>query len=225
MAIAGKHGLKVVEDAAQAIGAEYKGKSAGSFGNFGCFSFYPTKNLGAGGDAGIIVTDSKDDYELCRMLRVHGQSSKYRHRLVGYNSRLDTIQAAILLTKLPYLKRWSEKRNEHAKAYDAALAGVPNVMTPVVKEYTTFHIYNQYTLACTQRDSLLAGFRESGIGHCIYYPIPFHKQECFATLGYRPDDLPVSSKAVEEVLSIPVYPELTEEERSKVIETIKRVSS
>jgi dTDP-4-amino-4,6-dideoxygalactose transaminase len=225
MEIARAHNLTVVEDAAQAIGAEYKGRPAGSIGDFGCFSFYPTKNLGAGGDAGMIVTNDENNAAACRMLRVHGQSGKYEHKVVGYNSRLDTIQAAILLVKLPYLRRWSEERIKHAKVYDDAFAGVANLTTPVVKDYTTFHIYNQYTLLSPFRDKILAGLKQANIGHCVYYPIPFHKQECFASLGYQPDQMPVSSRCADQVLSIPIYPDLTAEEQAEVIDAVKKLAS
>jgi len=225
MEIAKRHDLKVVEDAAQAIGSEYKGRPAGSLGDLGCFSFYPTKNLGAGGDGGIITTDDDELADFCRMLRVHGQTGKYRHGVIGYNSRLDTMQAAVLLVKLPYLRGWSEQRIKHARVYDEALAGVPGITTPAVKDYTTFHIYNQYTLASPKRDALMEGLKAAGIGHCIYYPVPFHKQDCFVYLGYQPKALPVSSRAADEVCSIPIYPELTEAEQAEVIETVKLLVS
>ena len=225
MKIARDHGLKVVEDAAQAIGAEYKGKPAGSIGDFGCFSFYPTKNLGAGGDAGIVVTSDDAGYERLKMLRVHGQSGKYEHKFIGYNSRLDSIQAAILLVKLPHLRTWSEKRAQHASVYDEAFQNVTGLTTPKVKDYTTFHIYNQYTLASPQRDAILEGLKNEGIGYCVYYPIPFHSQECFASLGYKPGQLPVSGKAASEVFSIPIYPELTEKEQAEVIDVVTGIMS
>lgn len=225
MAIAKEHGLKVVEDAAQAIGAEYKSGKAGSFGDYGCFSFYPSKNLGAGGDGGLVTTDNTDNAEMLRLLRVHGAKPKYYHKIVGYNSRLATIQAAMLLVKLPYLREWSEKRQAHAKVYDRELAGLTGIKCPTVMEYTTFHIYNQYTIAVPNRDRMMAAFKESSIGCDIYYPIPFHIQECFAPLGYRSDQLPDSTKAAAEVFSIPIYPELTEPEQAEVIDTIKRVVS
>ncbi len=223
MEIAGKHNLPVVEDAAQAIGAEYKGRKAGSMGHISCFSFYPTKNLGAAGDGGIIVTDSDELADKCRILRVHGAEPKYYHKIVGYNSRLATIQAAVLLVKLPHLEAWSNKRVEHAQKYDAAFRSMGNVRLPVVKDYTTGHIFNQYTIALPGRDEVLTRLKEAGIGCEIYYPVPFHKQECFASLGYRPDDLPVSSKAASEVMSIPIYQDLTPEEQEEVIETVKQV--
>ncbi len=225
MDIAERHGLKVIEDAAQAIGAEYKGRKAGSIGDFGCFSFFPSKNLGAGGDGGILVTDHEANYELCRILRVHGSKPKYYHKIVGYNSRLATIQAAILLVKLPHLQEWSEKRIDHAKKYDSAFADLADLRRPVVKDYTTFHIYNQYTIAVPNRDEVQAKLREVGIGCEIYYPVPFHKQECFAYLGHRPSEFPVANMASSQALSIPIYPELTDQEQGEVIATIRRLVS
>lgn len=221
--IARHHDLTVIEDAAQAIGAEYKGHKAGSIGDFGCFSFYPTKNLGAAGDAGIITVKNKEHYELCRMLRVHGARRKYYHDLVGCNSRLDTLQAAVLLVKLPHLQRWSRQRVAHAGAYDAGFAELTAVRTPVVKSHSTFHIYNQYTIAVPNRDEVVAGLRERGIGCMIYYPVPFHKQPCFAHLEHPPDAFSVSNKASAQVLSVPIYPELTEAERREVIDAIREL--
>ncbi len=224
MEIARSHKLKVVEDAAQAIGAEYKGKPAGSFGDLGCFSFYPSKNLGGGGDGGMIVTADDDLAASCRSLRVHGESPRYYHHTVGYNSRLDTLQAAMLLVKLPYLRSWSEKRIEHARIYDKAFADIPDVVTPRVAADSTFHIYNQYTIASPKRDKIVEGLQEAKIGHCIYYPLPFHKQVCFESLGYKPDEFPVSNRAAAEVVSIPVAPEMTETEQQEVIDTIRRLA-
>jgi len=222
MVIARKHNVKVVEDAAQAIGAEYKGKPAGSFGDYGCFSFYPSKNLGAGGDGGIIVTNDSQNYDLIDILRVHGAKPKYYHKIVGYNSRLATIQAAILLTKLPHLRDWSEKRIEHAKIYDRALAGINGIVTPKIKDYSSFHIFNQYTIAVKNREEVMRKLKESSIGFDIYYPVPFHVQECFKPLGYHPSEFPVSTKAASEVLSIPIFPELTEDEMQTVIDAVKK---
>ncbi|MEA3297223.1 MAG: DegT/DnrJ/EryC1/StrS family aminotransferase [candidate division Zixibacteria bacterium] len=222
MEIAGKHGLKVVEDAAQAIGSEYKGRKAGSIGDFGCFSFFPSKNLGAGGDGGMIVTNDESNYNLTRWLRVHGAKRKYYHDMVGYNSRLATMQAAILLVKLPHLRKWSVQRIEHARTYGEALGGLNGVRTPVVKDYSTFHIYNQYTMTVEKRTPLQESLKEVGIGCVVYYPVPFHKQPCFAHLGYKPEDFPISGKSAEQVLSIPVYPELTEAEQNEVIDTFRK---
>ncbi|MBD3258544.1 transcriptional regulator, partial [candidate division GN15 bacterium] len=222
--LARANGIKVIEDAAQAIGATYKQKPAGSIGDLGCFSFYPTKNLGGAGDGGMIVTDDEELAAKCRQLRVHGENPKYYHHWVGYNSRLDTLQAAILLVKLPHLEGWSRKRALHAQKYDEAFADVADVVTPAVADSTTFHIYNQYTIASPKRDALMAGMQEAGIGHCIYYPLPFHKQKCFASLGYKPDEFPVSSKAAEEVVSIPVNQDLTEAEQQEVIDTLRKLA-
>jgi dTDP-4-amino-4,6-dideoxygalactose transaminase len=223
--IAKKHGLKVIEDGAQSIGAEYKSRPCGSIGDLGCFSFFPSKNLGAGGDAGIITTDNEELYELCRILREHGQKPQYYHRIIGYNSRLDTIQAAMLLVKLPYLRKWSEKRIEHAKRYDKEFAGTPGVTTPRVTPYSTFHIYNQYTLASPKRKAIFEGLRAAGIGTAIYYPVPFHMQDCFKYLGYTPDQFPHSTKAGDEVYSIPIYPEMTDQEQTEVIATVKKLAA
>ena len=225
MQIAKKHNLKVVEDAAQSIGAEYKSNLAGSIGDLGCFSFFPSKNLGGSGDGGMIVTNSQELYEKCVMLRSHGEKPKYYHRIVGYNSRLDTLQAATLLVKLPYLRKWSEKRIEHAKCYDEAFKDVQAVTTPKVMEYNTFHIYNQYTLASPKREKIMAGLKDAEIGHAIYYPVPFHKQDCFADLGCKPEDFEVTNEVTKQVFSIPVYPELTDDEQAQVIETIKKLAS
>ena len=220
MEIARRHDLRVVEDAAQAIGAEYKNRPSGSIGDFGCFSFYPSKNLGGGGDGGIVVTDDDASDKFCRSLRVHGENPKYFYHTIGYNSRLHTMQAAMLLVKLPHLRQWSEKRIEHAAIYYRAFADVSDIVVPTVKDYATFHIYNQYTLASPRREQVLNALKDKEIGHCIYYPLPFHRQECFADLGYRPDDFPVSNRAADEVFSIPVYPEMSPEEQQEVIDTV-----
>jgi dTDP-4-amino-4,6-dideoxygalactose transaminase len=223
MEIARRHDLKVIEDAAQAIGAEYKGRKAGSIGDLGCFSFYPSKNLGAGGDGGMIVTNDEAASKLCRSLRVHGENPKYYYHTIGYNSRLHTLQAAMLLVKLPHLLEWSHRRIEHARVYDEAFAEVTDLRLPVVKDYSTFHIYNQYTLASPRRDAIVKGLGEAGIGHCIYYPLPFHQQKCFADLGYAEDQFTNSSRAAAEVFSLPIYPEMTGEEQQEVITTVRRL--
>jgi dTDP-4-amino-4,6-dideoxygalactose transaminase len=219
MEVANKHKLMVVEDAAQAIGAEYKGKKAGTIGHFGCFSFFPSKNLGAAGDGGMIVTNNPKMDELLRMLRVHGAKPKYYHSLVGYNSRLDTLQAAILSVKLKYLDRWTQKRREHAEAYNRAFEN-SSITTPKEEDFN-YHIYHQYTIAVKSRDKLREILKEKQIGHDVYYPVPLHLQECYKHLGYKEGDLPVTEQKSREVISIPIYPEMTVEEQNYVIDTVK----
>jgi len=217
--IAQKHNLKVVEDAAQAIGARYKGKKAGSRGDLGCFSFFPSKNLGGAGDGGMVVTHDESLADLVRKLRVHGATQKYYHSIVGYNSRLDTLQAAILDVKLRYLDQWSAKRNEKAKVYDQAFKDL-DIVTPKVEKFNN-HIYHQYTIAVKNRDGLKEHLTKNQIGWAVYYPLPLHLQECYKSLGNRKGDLPVSEKKAEEVISLPIFPELTQEEQEWVIESIK----
>ncbi len=219
MDVARRHNLKVVEDAAQSIGAKYKGKNAGTMGDFGCFSFFPSKNLGGAGDGGMVVTNDPDMAEMIRILRVHGSKPKYYHSIIGYNSRLDTIQAAILGVKLEYLDEWSKKRRKHAEVYNSAFKDL-DLITPKEESFS-YHIYNQYTIAVKKRDELRKYLKEREIGHDSYYPVPLHLQECYKFLGYKKGDLPVSEKKAEEVVSIPIYPELTQEEQEYVISTIK----
>jgi dTDP-4-amino-4,6-dideoxygalactose transaminase len=219
MDIAKRHNLKVVEDAAQAIGAEYKGRKAGTMGDFGCFSFFPSKNLGGAGDGGMVITDDPEMAEMIRILRVHGSKPKYYHSTIGYNSRLDTIQAAILGVKLKYLDEWSKKRRKHAKVYNSAFKDL-DIITPKEESFS-YHIYNQYTIAVKKRDELRKYLKDKEIGHDSYYPVPLHLQECYKFLGHKKGDLPVSEKKAEEVVSIPIYPELKEEEQEYVISTIK----
>jgi dTDP-4-amino-4,6-dideoxygalactose transaminase len=221
LVIAKKHNLKVVEDAAQAIGAKYKGKKAGTMGHFGCFSFFPSKNLGAAGDGGMIVTDDSEMAELVKMLRVHGAKPKYYHSMVGYNSRLDTIQAAILSVKLKYLDGWTEKRREHAESYNSAFKD-SDIITPKEEDFN-YHIYHQYTIAVKNRDKLREVLKDNQIGHDVYYPVPLHLQECYRSLGYEEGDLPEIERKAKEVISLPIYPELTKDEQNFVIETIKKV--
>jgi dTDP-4-amino-4,6-dideoxygalactose transaminase len=217
--IAQKHNLKVVEDAAQAIGARYKGKKAGSRGDLGCFSFFPSKNLGGAGDGGMVVAHDESLADLVRKLRVHGATQKYYHSIVGYNSRLDTLQAAILDVKLRYLDQWSAKRNEKAKVYDQAFKDL-DIVTPKVEKFNN-HIYHQYTIAVKNRDGLKEHLTKNQIGWAVYYPLPLHLQECYKSLGNRKGDLPVSEKKAEEVISLPIFPELTTQEQEFVIESIK----
>lgn len=221
--LAQEFGLHVIEDAAQAVGAEYKGHKAGAIGHLGCFSFFPTKNLGAYGDAGMVVTDDDALAERVGMLRVHGARPKYHHHMVGYNSRLDALQAAILRAKLPHLADWAKARQERAAQYDFLLGGLSELLLPDRVPDRT-HIFHQYTIrvASSKRDALRAYLAERGIGTEVYYPLPLHLQPCFRHLGYREGDLPESERASREVLSLPMFPELSEEELECVAGEIKR---
>lgn len=223
IAIANKHGIKVVEDAAQAIGSLHKGRKAGAIGHLGCFSFFPTKNLGCAGDGGLVTTNDDNLADQVRILRQHGGRSEYLHQIVGYNSRLDTLQAAILQVKLPYLVGWTEARRRNAARYDQGLAGLP-LRTPVVRE-GNYHIYHQYSITIERREELMAWLKEKQIGHKIYYPVPFHQQECFAGLGYRPGDLPICEKAAATILSLPIFGEMTVSEQDEVIGAIRQFFS
>lgn len=219
--VADRHNLPVVEDAAQAIGAGYCERRAGAIGAVGCFSFFPSKNLGGAGEGGLMTTDDDDLAEKLRLLRVHGMRPKYYHKVVGVNSRLDALQAAVLGVKLKYLDRWSDARRRNAEHYDKlfAEAGVEEVTTPAVRPNRR-HIFNQYTIRCSRRDELMDFLKRRGVGSEIYYPAPLHLQECFAHLGYKPGDLPATERASRECLSLPIYPELTEEMRQYVVEKI-----
>ncbi|MFH1007852.1 MAG: DegT/DnrJ/EryC1/StrS family aminotransferase [Candidatus Latescibacterota bacterium] len=218
MAVARGHGLKVVEDAAQSIGATYKGRRAGAIGDTGCFSFFPSKNLGGYGDAGMVVTDDEDWAERIRILRVHGSKPKYHHQVVGINSRLDALQAAILLVKLKYLEGWSATRRRHAAIYDAAFSDV-TVTTPHVASYNV-SIYNQYVIRVSCRDALMAHLKSENIGCEIYYPVPLHLQACFRQLGRREGDYPISELASKQTLALPVYPELTTTQQNHVVSKV-----
>ena len=218
MEVAAKHDLAVIEDAAQSISSTYKGRKAGSIGTLGCFSFFPSKNLGGIGDGGMVVTNSEDIYKRLLMMRNHGQDPKYYYRYIGGNFRLDPIQAAALLVKLPHLDEWSEARRRNAAYYNAKFKGTP-VVTPFIRD-DCVSIYNQYVIRVPRRDDLVKHLREKDIGCEIYYPLPMHMQECFRHLGYKAGDLPVSEKAADEVLAIPVYPELSHEMKDYVVETI-----
>lgn len=220
-AAAQERGIPVIEDAAQSIGATYKGRAAGSIGEIGCFSFYPTKNLGAFGDAGMLTTNDDALAEKLAALRVHGSKQRYYHEWVGINSRLDAIQAAVLKVKLPYLDSWTAARQAHAALYTRlfAQAGVPvKVQTPA--PYQTRHIYNQFVITCERRNELRAWLSENQIGSEIYYPLSLHLQTCFAALGYKPGDFPVSEALTESVLALPVYPELEPEDIEYVVDRI-----
>lgn len=218
MEIAARHGLAVIEDAAQAISATYKGRQAGSIGTAGCFSFFPSKNLGGAGDGGMIVTNDEALFERLAIMRNHGSKPKYYHQHIGGNFRLDPLQAAILMVKLPHLNEWSEARRRHAAWYDAHFAGT-GIVTPYISP-DCVSIYNQYVIRTENRDELMAHLKANEIGVEIYYPVPMHLQQCFAHLGYKKGDLPESEKAAEEVLALPVYPELTEAMQQHVVATV-----
>ena len=218
MAIASKHNLAVIEDAAQSITSTYKGRKAGSIGTVGCFSFFPSKNLGGIGDGGMVVTNDEQLYNRIFIMRNHGSKPKYYHSCIGGNFRLDPIQAAALLVKLPNLDEWSEARRRNAAYYDKKFAGTV-VQTPYISP-DCVSIYNQYCIRVPRRDEVVAHLREENIGCEIYYPVPMHLQECFRYLGYKEGDLPESEKAAKEVMAIPIYPELTDEMKDYVAETI-----
>ena len=217
-----KYRLTVIEDAAQTIGAEYKGKRAGSLGDFGCFSFYPSKNLGGFGDGGMVTTNNERLAEKVRILRVHGSKPKYYHKFVGINSRLDELQAAVLRIKLRHLETWTRKRQEKAETYNFLFkeAGLLNAITLPVIRPNGRHVFNQYVIRVKKRDNLREYLAKEGIGTEIYYPVPLHLQECFRYLGYKRGDLPVSEKAAKETLALPIYPELTPEEQEDVVNKI-----
>ncbi len=218
MEVANKYNLAVIEDAAQSITSTYKGRKAGSMGTVGCFSFYPSKNLGGVGDGGMVVTNDKELYNRLKIMRNHGENSKYYHKFVGGNFRLDSIQAAILLVKLPHLDDWSEARRCNAAFYNERFAGTV-VKTPYISP-DCVSIYNQYVIRVPKRDQLVAYLKDKGIGHEIYYPCPMHLQECFEYLDYKEGDFPESEKAAKEVLAIPIYPELTDKMKNYVANSI-----
>ncbi len=223
-ALAKRHGLPIIEDAAQSIGARRSiagvERRAGEFATIGTFSFFPSKNLGGYGDGGMLVTQDDRLAERLRRLRVHGGMKTYYHEEVGYNSRLDALQAAILRIKLPHLERWSERRRENAAYYSRALADVPDVVTPFIEPANT-SIFNQYTLRVERRDELQAHLNARGVGNAIYYPLPLHLQPCFAHLGYTQGAFPEAERAAREVMSIPVFPELSRPQQDEVIDAIR----
>jgi dTDP-4-amino-4,6-dideoxygalactose transaminase len=227
--IAKKHNIAIIEDAAQSIGAEYKGKKAGSMGDIGIFSFFPSKNLGGCGDGGMVVTQDESLYKKLKILRVHGSEPKYFHKYVGGNFRLDALQAAILIVKMKYLDDWSASRRKNAAYYNQKLEetglidrGLVQPPEAVYKNSgdKNHHIYNQYTIRVKDRDNLRDYLKKSDIGTEIYYPLPLHLQECFKDLGYLKGDFPEAEKASEEVLSLPIYPELKEEQKEYIIQKI-----
>ncbi|HKR15571.1 MAG TPA: DegT/DnrJ/EryC1/StrS family aminotransferase [Pyrinomonadaceae bacterium] len=221
LAISERHGIPIIEDAAQAIGATDRGEKAGSMGAMGCFSFYPTKNLGGAGDGGLLTTNDDDLAQRLRRLRTHGGANEYEHSEVGINSRLDELQAAVLNVKLPHLDKWSNERANKALLYDELLDGNPfELITPAVRDDAS-HIYHQYVIRVPQhRDALMEHLKAHGVGTKVYYPIPLHRQDCFAYLGYKEGDFPESERAARETLALPVYPELTQAQQTYVAETI-----
>jgi dTDP-4-amino-4,6-dideoxygalactose transaminase len=222
MDIAGKHKLPVIEDAAQAIGAKYGGKPVGSFGSTGCFSFFPSKNLGGAGDGGMITTRDSALSERLRILRGHGARDKYNCEMIGINSRLDALQAAILRVKLKYVPNWADARRNNADRYRAMFEdrGLDQILGLPRCPDDCAHVYNQYTIRVPERDELRDYLRDAGLPTEVYYPYPLHLQPAFAYLGYRQDDFPETERACREVLSLPVFPELTEEQQSKIVDAI-----
>jgi dTDP-4-amino-4,6-dideoxygalactose transaminase len=224
LALAERHGLAVIEDAAQSIGARRviagRAHSAGSLGLVGTLSFFPSKNLGAWGDGGMMLTQDEALGARLRKLRLHGGAKQYHHEEVGTNSRLDTLQAAVLLVKLQFLARWNAARREHAAGYDQAFTGHPAVCPPRVDPGNE-HVYHQYTIRAERRDELAAHLKGRGIGHAVYYPVGLHLQPCFASLGYRKGSLPATEAAMGSVLSLPIYPELSDAQQDEVIAAVR----
>ncbi|MER2000360.1 MAG: DegT/DnrJ/EryC1/StrS family aminotransferase, partial [Lysinibacillus sp.] len=225
-AIADKYNLVLIEDAAQAIGAKQNGKTVGELGTAATYSFFPTKNLGAYGDAGMLVTNNDDLAEQARIIRVHGSKPKYYHQVLGYNSRLDELQAAILNVKLPHLQQWTENRRNSAKYYSEQLNDKVGrfVKTPIEVE-GRYHVFHQYTLRVERRDELQAFLQQQGVSTMIYYPVPLHLQPVFEYLGYKEGDLPVTEKICKEALSLPMFPELKKEQQDYVIGKIEEFYS
>ena len=219
MALAQKYSLVVIEDAAQAIGAEHSGRRAGSIGHYGCFSFFPSKNLGGVGDGGMVVTNDAQRAERLRCLRGHGAKPKYYHKIIGGNFRLDAIQAAVVSAKLPHLDSWTTARQANAKRYDRLFrdAGVA-VGLPTVR--ANRHIFNQYVIRVSGRDALQAHLKKCGVGTEVYYPVPLHLQECFVYLGHKPGTFVESERAAMETLALPIQPELTDAQAQYVVECI-----
>ncbi len=218
--VAKSRSLAVIEDAAQSLGAEYAGKGTGAIGDAGCYSFYPTKNLGGAGDGGMLVTSSDALADKVRVLRDHGARKKYHHDVVGVNSRLDEIQAAILLVKLKYLDRWNEARRKHARDYAEGLAGLPLDLPSEPKGRT--HIYHLYSIQTDRRDALAAHLTAKGIGCGVYYPVPMHLQPCYKSLGYKKGAFPVTERVTSRILSLPMFPELTRARQDAVIAAVRK---
>ncbi|GJL59420.1 MAG: glutamine--scyllo-inositol aminotransferase [Nitrospirales bacterium] len=231
LVVAREYGLAVIEDAAQAIGAEYRdGCRAGSMGNLGCLSFFPSKNLGAVGDGGMVVTNDENLADRVRLLRTHGGRPKYYHKVIGGNFRLDTIQASVLNVKLAYLDQWTALRQQHAEQYErlfseSGLIEKTGLRLPVAvyreSNVKHFHIYNQFVIGLPNREALRAFMKDKGIGTEVYYPVPFHLQECYQSLGYSEGDFPEAEQASRDLLAIPAYPELTFQQQEYVVNSIR----
>ena len=217
--IAKKNNLRVIEDSAQAVGAEYRGKKAGSMGDLGCFSFFPSKNLGGMGDGGMVTCNSEELEELIHMLRIHGGRPKNYHASLGINGRLDTIQASILIKKLGHLDDWCDKRRQKASYYTEKLKEL-DLVTPKVMSFNK-HAFHLYVIRVKERDGLMEHLQANNIGCAVYYPVPQHLQECLADLGHKEGDMPETEMAAKETLALPVFPEITEEEQDYVIESVK----
>ncbi len=225
--IAGKHKLKVIEDTAQAHGAKYKTRQsgwriAGSLGDIGCFSFYPTKNLGAFGDGGMVVTDDEVVYKRLLMLRDYGRRSRYEHVSLGYNSRLDTVQAAVLRSKLPHLDKWNDLRRQIAALYNESLKKIKGVITPKEAKYAR-HVYHVYAIRVKERDRVIKELAENNISALIHYPIPLHLQEVYKNLKYRKGDFPVAESVAQEIFSLPIYPHLKEAQVKAVAAALGKI--
>jgi dTDP-4-amino-4,6-dideoxygalactose transaminase len=222
MDAAGKRGIAVIEDAAQAIGCSYQGKAVGTIGAVGCFSFFPSKNLGAFGDAGFVTATDDAIAKKLRLIRTHGMEPKYYHHLVGANFRIDALQAAVLRVKLPHLAEWTAGRQRNAQRYRALFkdAGISEITLPVEAPHRT-HIYNQFVIRAAKRDQLRAHLDQQQIGTEIYYPVPFHLQECFKDLGYTQGAFPVAEAQAADSLALPIYPELTETQQAAVVNAIR----
>lgn len=221
-AIAKDKNIAVIEDAAQSHGAKYQGKRVGSLGDIACFSFYPTKGLGAFGDGGMVVTNNKEISEKIQMLRDYGRQGRYEHKIKGYNSRLDTVQAVVLSSKLKHLDQWNTMRAEHAQKYNELLKDLDGVTTPILKEDRT-HVYQTYAIRIQDRDRICEAMQEKGVGVLIHYPIPLHLQEAYRDVGCKEGDFPVSETAAKEVLSLPMFPHMNNDQIEYVCKTLKEV--
>jgi dTDP-4-amino-4,6-dideoxygalactose transaminase len=214
------NGLAVIEDCAQSFGANYKFTRTGSFADAGCFSFFPSKNLGCYGDGGMITTDSDNVFERLKSLRNHGSLRRYYHDEIGYNSRLDEMQAAILRIKLKRIDTYNANRRKRAEQYNDLMKNLPGIVTPVELS-GNFHVYHQYTIQADNRDAIHEALTKEGIASAVYYPVPLHLQDAFVELGYKKGDLPVCEAATDKVLSLPIYPELSEEDVELIVDVIR----